>query len=80
MIKAVYQTANILCGGRSLHKSCIQVVYTQSALYTWYKVEAKPSHYLILLVTCSESMRGEGYVSGIMRQILQQGSEPVKEH
>ena len=37
----------------------------------WYEVEAKPSHYLILLVTCSESMQGEGCVCGLIKQILQ---------
>ena len=26
MIKAVYQTANIICGGWNLHKTCIEVV------------------------------------------------------
>ena len=37
----------------------------------WYEVEAKPSHYIILLVTCSESVQGEVCVSGILKHILQ---------
>jgi len=48
----------------------LSILY-QCCTGTLYEVEAKPSHYIILLVTCSESVQGEVCVSGIMKHILQ---------
>ena len=50
-----------------------------------YEVEARSSHYVILLVTCSESVWGEGSIFGLLYCNMQlrralQASESVMKH
>ena len=52
MIKAVYQTAIVICGGWNLHKTCPQVVDTVTVLHTHVVMRLKPDLHIMSSNSC----------------------------